>query len=150
MKRPIAIFIVFAGICLILIPFWALQSKGGADASPGSTVPAANQQGLQIFQINCGACHTLAAAGTDGEIGPNLDQLLAGGQKSAQTVQGNYTLVLNTIKNGIGGRMPKELVQGDQAKQVAKFVANNLAYVPGTGTAGTSSGSSSSASSSAP
>ena len=56
MKRPIAIFIVFAAICLVLIPFWALQSKGGADASPGSTVPADNQQGLQVFQINCGAC----------------------------------------------------------------------------------------------
>jgi len=143
MKRPIAIFIVFAAICLVLIPFWALQSKGGADASPGSSVPADNQQGLQVFQINCGACHTLAAAGTDGEIGPNLDQLLASGQKTPQTVQGNYTLVLNTIKNGIGGRMPKELVQGDQAKQVAQFVANNLAYVPSSGTPTTAAPSSS-------
>ena len=88
MKRPIAIFIVFAAICLVLIPFWALQSKGGADASPGSTVPADNQQGLQVFQINCGACHTLAAAGTDGEIGPNLDQLLGTGQKSPDVVDG--------------------------------------------------------------
>jgi cytochrome c6 len=137
MKRPIVIFIVFAAICLVLLPFWALQTKGGADASPGSTVPADQQQGLEVFQINCGACHTLAAAGTDGEIGPNLDQLLATGQKSQQTVEANYNLVLNTIKNGIGGRMPKELVQGDQAKAVAEFVANNLAYVPSSGSATT-------------
>jgi mono/diheme cytochrome c family protein len=143
MKRPIGIFIVFAAICLVLIPFWALQSKGGADASPGSTVPADNQQGLQVFQINCGACHTLAAAGTDGAIGPNLDELLASGQKSPQVVEGNYKLVLNTIDNGIGGRMPKELVQGDQAKQVAQFVANNLAYVPSSGTTTSASSSSS-------
>jgi mono/diheme cytochrome c family protein len=144
MKRPIAIFIVFAAICLVLLPFWALQSKGGADASPGSTVPADNQQGLQIFQINCGACHTLAAAGTDGEIGPNLDQILASGQKSSQVVEGNYNLVLNTIENGIGGRMPKELVQGEQAKQVAQFVANNLAYVPSSGSTATPASPSSS------
>jgi mono/diheme cytochrome c family protein len=141
MKRPIAIFIVFAAICLVVLPFWALQSKGGADASPASSVPADNKQGLQIFQINCGACHTLAAAGTDGQIGPNLDQLLAPGPKTPDTVKGNYNLVLNTVKNGIGGRMPKELVQGDQAKQVSKFVANNLAYVPSSGTATTPSSS---------
>jgi len=89
MKRPIAMFIVLAAICLVLLPFWALQSKGGADASPESSVPTANKQGLQIFQINCGACHTLAAAGTDGIIGPNLDQLLATGTRSPDVVKGN-------------------------------------------------------------
>lgn len=147
MKRPIAIFIVFAAICLVLIPFWALQSKGGADASPGSTVPADNQQGLQVFQINCGACHTLAAAGTDGEIGPNLDQLLGTGQKSSDVVAANYNRVLAAVQGGIGGRMPKELVQGDQAKAVAHFVANNVSYVPNSGTATTSASPSSTSSS---
>ncbi len=147
MKRPIVIFIVFAAICLVVLPFWALQSKGGADASPGSSVPTDNEQGLQIFQINCGACHTLAAAGTDGKIGPNLDQDLGTGQKSPDVVKGNYNLVLNTVEHGIGGRMPKELVQGDQAKLVASFVANNVSYVPSSGSATTPSSSSSSPSS---
>jgi len=142
MKKPIGLFIAFAAICLVLIPFWALQSKGGADASPGSTVPADNQQGLAIFQINCGSCHTLAAAGTDGKIGPNLDQLLGTGQKSPQVVQGNYTRVLAAVNGGIGGRMPKELVQGDQAKLVAHFVANNVSYVPASGSTPPSSSSS--------
>jgi mono/diheme cytochrome c family protein len=138
MKRPIAMFIVLAAICLVLLPFWALQSKGGADASPESSVPTANAQGLQIFQINCGACHTLAAAGTDGKIGPNLDQLLATGAKSPDTVKGNYQRVLTAVNGGIGGRMPKGLVQGEQAKLVAQFVANNVAYVGG-GTSATPS-----------
>ena len=26
---------------------------------------------------NCGSCHTLYKAGTDGVVGPNLDELLA-------------------------------------------------------------------------
>jgi mono/diheme cytochrome c family protein len=132
MKRAIVIFIVFAAICLIALPVWALQSKGGADASPKSTVPSADKQGLQVFTINCGACHTLAAAGTDGVIGPNLDQLLGTGSKSATTVKSNYDRVLSAVQNGIGGRMPKGLVQGQQAQEVARFVAENAAYV-GTG-----------------
>jgi cytochrome c2 len=28
-----------------------------------------------VFTSNCGSCHTLAAAGTTGQIGPNLDQV---------------------------------------------------------------------------
>jgi mono/diheme cytochrome c family protein len=139
MKRPIVLFCVLAAICLVVLPFWALQSKGGAKASPESSVPADDQQGLQIFQINCGSCHTLAAAGTDGTIGPNLDQLLATGSKSPTTVKANYNLVYSTVKNGIGGRMPKGLVQGEQAKLVAQFVADNLAYVPSSSSTATSS-----------
>jgi cytochrome c6 len=129
MKRPIAMFVVLAAICLVALPFWALQTKGGADASPEAAVPAADQQGLQLFQINCGACHTLAAAGTDGIIGPNLDQLLGTGAKSPDTVKANYDRVLNAVQNGIGGRMPKGLVQGEQASIVAHFVADNVGYV---------------------
>jgi mono/diheme cytochrome c family protein len=129
MKRPIVMFCVLAAICLVVLPFWALQSKGGADASPESSVPTSDQQGLEIFRINCGACHTLAAAGTDGKIGPNLDQLLGTGSKSPETVKANDNLVLHTVEEGIGGRMPKGLVQGEQAKEVARFVAENLAYV---------------------
>jgi mono/diheme cytochrome c family protein len=129
MKRLIVMFCVLAAICLVVLPFWALQSKGGADASPESSVPKSDQQGLEIFQINCGACHTLDAAGTDGRIGPNLDQLLATGPKSQQVVNGNYTRVYNAVTGGIQGRMPKGLVEGEQAKEVAHFVADNVAYV---------------------
>ena len=128
-KRPLVIFGIFAAICLLALPAWALTKKGGSDASNGSSVPASNQQGLQLFQINCGACHTMAAAGTDGQIGPNLDQLLATGPKSADTVKANSSRVLNAIEQGVGGRMPKGILQSAQAKQVAAFVANNVSYI---------------------
>jgi mono/diheme cytochrome c family protein len=128
-KRPIAIFIVFAVICLVGLPAWALTKKGGSDASSGSSVPASEQQGLQLFQINCGACHTLAAAGTDGVIGPNLDQLLGTGPKSASAVKANQSRVLSAVTSGIRGRMPKGILQSAQAKQVARFVADNVSYI---------------------
>lgn len=31
--------------------------------------------GKSIFTLNCGTCHTLKAAGSDGQIGPDLDTL---------------------------------------------------------------------------
>jgi len=128
-KRPLVIFGIFAAICLVALPAWALTQKGSSDASPEASVPARDRPGLELFQTNCGACHTLAAAGTEGVIGPNLDQLLATGPKSADTVKANRDRVLNAVENGIGGRMPKGILQGAEAKQVAQFVADNVAYI---------------------
>jgi mono/diheme cytochrome c family protein len=129
MKRPLVIFGIFAAICLVALPAWALTKKGGSDASNGSSVPASEQQGLQLFQINCGACHTLAAAGTDGQIGPNLDELLGTGPGSPDAVKANQSRVLSAIQEGVQGRMPRGIVQSDQARQVAQFVAHNVAYI---------------------
>jgi len=43
-----------------------------AAASTGTTK---STNGKTIFTSNCGSCHTLAAAGTNGAVGPNLDKL---------------------------------------------------------------------------
>ena len=46
-------------------------------ASPGDAdqpVSAAEENGRELFVANCGSCHTLDVAGTDGSIGPNLDE----------------------------------------------------------------------------
>jgi cytochrome c550 len=130
-KRPFVIFGILAILCLVVLPFWALAKQGSSEASPEGSVPASDRQGLQLFQINCGACHTLAAAGTDGIVGPNLDQLLGTSAKSADTVKGNQTRVYNAVTGGVGGRMPKGILQGAQAKAVAQFVADNAQYIPG-------------------
>jgi mono/diheme cytochrome c family protein len=128
-KRPLVIFGIFAAICLVGLPAWALTQKGGSEASPGSAVPASQRQGLELFQVNCGACHTLAAAGTEGQIGPDLDQLLGTGPKSADTVRANRSRVLSAIENGVSGRMPKGILQAAQATLAAQFVADNVAYI---------------------
>jgi mono/diheme cytochrome c family protein len=130
-KRPFVIFGIFAAICLVVLPFWALAEEGSSDASPEGSVPAADQQGLELFQINCGACHTLAAAGTDGVIGPDLDLILGTGEKNPDAVAGNQDRVYDAIVTGREGRMPKGILQGAQAKAVAQFVANNVEYIPG-------------------
>jgi mono/diheme cytochrome c family protein len=78
--------------------------------------------GLSIFKTNCGACHTLAYAGTKGTVGPNLDQLMP----NLGTVQHQVTVG--------GGEMPafgnKHILKPAQIETVAKFVSS----VAGSGT----------------
>ncbi len=51
-------------------------TTGGSNQGSGT---ASVSEGKQLFAANgCGSCHTLKAAGSDGTIGPNLDQGLKG------------------------------------------------------------------------
>ena len=77
MKRStLVIFGIVAVICVVVLPAWAITREGGEEASPQS-VPADQQEAKDLFVTNCGSCHTLYKAGTDGVVGPNLDELLA-------------------------------------------------------------------------
>jgi mono/diheme cytochrome c family protein len=55
------------------------QDTGALATAVQATVPVTAAQGKTIFTGvgGCGACHTLAAAGTTGTVGPNLDTRLA-------------------------------------------------------------------------
>jgi mono/diheme cytochrome c family protein len=127
-KRPFVIAAVLAAILAVLIPIWAYVSD--ADDNAGARkVPANLQAGKDLFDTNCGTCHTLYAAGTDGNFGPNLDNLLAGNgpatDKSGQDAIRQR--VLNAIQNGVDsstpGRMPAGILGPQQANQVADFLA---------------------------
>jgi mono/diheme cytochrome c family protein len=51
---------------------------GAAGGEPATTQEGATGSGSQLFaSAGCGSCHTLAAAGTTGAVGPNLDEFLA-------------------------------------------------------------------------
>jgi mono/diheme cytochrome c family protein len=129
-KSVLATFGIFAVICAIVVPFLAIRAAGAADTAPDVTVASQYDAGLDLFQTNCGACHTLGAAGTDGVVGPDLDQLLGGGSVTPDTIKANEDRVLSAIEHGIGGRMPAGILNGEQAKQAAEFVANNVEYLP--------------------
>jgi mono/diheme cytochrome c family protein len=119
-KGPFVIFGVFAAICLIVIPYLALAREGGGEAAP-IEVESWDEDGKELFVNNCGPCHTLAAAGTDGVVGPQLDDILAPGGNA--TFEGNYARALNAVTCGFGnGRMPAGILQGENAQEVAAFV----------------------------
>jgi mono/diheme cytochrome c family protein len=126
-KRAFVIFGTFAALFAILIPFLAIESKGSPGAA-SKTVASSDRHAQQLFQTNCGTCHTLKAAGTDGVVGPNLDVLLGSTTESQATVDGNCSRVLSDIEHGVGGRMPAGILQGQNALEVANFVARNVNY----------------------
>jgi mono/diheme cytochrome c family protein len=122
-KWPFALFGAFAGVCVLVIPFIAL-GKEGDEQSGGVQVASRDQAAKDLIFENCGQCHTLAAAGIDGVVGPNLDELLVpSGENSAQMYEGIYTRVLHAISCGIEGRMPEGILVGEDAESAASFVA---------------------------
>ncbi len=122
-KRPFYVFGIFAAVCLLVLPIFALGKEGEQQAALVQVDPQ-DQEGRDLFANNCGSCHTLAAAGTDGVVGPNLDDLIAPtGVNDASAFEGGYAIALNAVSCGIDGRMPKEILIGEEAKQVSAFVA---------------------------
>lgn len=79
--------------------------------------------GKAEFVENCGSCHVLGRAGTAGPTGPDLDaafrSALADGM-DRETVEGVvHKQILNPRKNSA---MPADLVEGDDARDVAAYV----------------------------
>jgi mono/diheme cytochrome c family protein len=93
----------------------------------GYRLTPAMKQGRQLFAQHCGYCHTLAAANAVGKVGPNLDVIKPSASLVVHTIQ--YGCVQNpgpsdTNQSCLGqGTMPPAALQGQQAENVAKFVA---------------------------
>jgi mono/diheme cytochrome c family protein len=121
-RSTFVIFGLFAVCFAVLIPAWAISREGGEEASPEAVGPEL-EDGKELFAINCGACHTLAKAGTDGVVGPNLDELLAPPSPSPPDAETLEPRVLDAIENGRAGRMPAGILSGEQAQTVAEFVS---------------------------
>jgi mono/diheme cytochrome c family protein len=86
-------------------------------------------RGKPLFKTHCGSCHTLAAAGTSGVIGPNLDTTFGivraqGFHESTirDVVRGQIAYPETETSTG-GPGMPADLLVGQQARDVASFVA---------------------------
>jgi mono/diheme cytochrome c family protein len=80
-----------------------------------------NYNGAVLFSTHCSGCHTLSAAGTQGTgnrsirtQGPNLNERTE-----------TYEDAMFAIENGgfSGAIMPQNIVVGEEAEEVARFVA---------------------------
>jgi|TARA_B110000438_G_C15325513_1_gene441396 mono/diheme cytochrome c family protein len=70
--------------------------------------------GLNVYnnKAMCGTCHMLKDAGSDGEIGPNLDML-----------KPRISQIINAVKNGIGVMPPWEgILTAEEIEAVAYYV----------------------------
>lgn len=81
-------------------------SGGGGDPTAGKAVFLGN---------GCGGCHTLAAAGTSGNVGPNLDEK-----------KPSLSLVVDRVTHGKGAMPPfADSLSEQQIKDVAAYVVQS-------------------------
>ncbi|HEX6602411.1 MAG TPA: hypothetical protein VF030_07180, partial [Solirubrobacterales bacterium] len=74
-KRTFIWFGVLIVVLAVAIPFAAFRAKG--DGETAHETPAGLKSAETLFVVNCGTCHALYSAGTDGNYAPDLDELLA-------------------------------------------------------------------------
>jgi len=87
--------------------------SGAAQAQDEADLELGKQVFVEIAEPQCGICHTLADAGTTGEIGPNLDEL----RPSEERVQA-------VVRDGVDVMPAFEgLLTEEQIKAVAHYVA---------------------------
>jgi mono/diheme cytochrome c family protein len=87
------------------------ETETGADGGQGDAAA-----GEAIFADNgCGSCHTLAAAGASGSVGPNLDE-----------AQPDFELAVDRVTNG-SGAMPAfgDSLDEQQIRDVAAYVVES-------------------------
>lgn len=93
------------------------DGDGEETESDGEETEGDAANGEQIFaSAGCGGCHTLSAAGTNGSVGPNLDD-----------ASPSYDLVVERVTNGAGA-MPS--FEGDlsteEIQDVAAYVSSSV------------------------
>jgi mono/diheme cytochrome c family protein len=111
----------------------ALVGLTGCDLGPKDNL----DKGQQLFTQKCGSCHTLTGAGTNGDIGPNLDYAFKAARASgfdSDTIKGVVEYQIAHARPASPQQtdvhMPQDLVTGQDAKNVAAYVAS-VAGVPG-------------------
>ena len=109
-------------VALVLLGF-AIPAAVIATVTDRNDIPSANvsnltkaeEHGRELFGERCRNCHTLKAANAVAQVGPNLDNL-----------RPPKNLVLDAIHTGRArgnGQMAADLVEGQDAEDVAAFVA---------------------------
>ena len=114
--------IVLFGLALVVlgavVPAAVVSAVSNNDDIPEANVSnltEAEQHGRELFGQRCANCHTLKAANAIASVGPNLDEL-----------RPPKALVLDAIENGRSrgnGQMAGGLYTGQDAEDVASFVA---------------------------
>ena len=111
----VTIVILTLGVAVPLA-IGVVNGNDHAKSAPGGVdLNAVQTNGWAVFGKYCATCHTLKASNAVGKVGPNLDVL--------HPPKG---LILDAIANGRArgqGQMPAGLVDGQDAQDVAAYVA---------------------------
>jgi mono/diheme cytochrome c family protein len=92
------------------------DDEEGGEATAAETQAGGEADGAAVFaSAGCGGCHTLAAANSSGQTGPNLDDLMPSEEQ-----------VEEQVRNG-GGGMPAfgDELSDAEITAVAEYVSEN-------------------------
>ena len=121
-KARYAATLVIAAAVALVVSACGTQHVGVPKNSANYT---ANTEAAQLFNQRCGGCHTLSYAGTHGSgQNPRTYESINGPNFNVRCERPAIR-VLYAIENGgfSGAYMPQNIVVGEQARQVANFVA---------------------------
>jgi mono/diheme cytochrome c family protein len=110
----VAIVVAGLGVAVPLAVGLVNGNDHAKNAPGGVDLNAAQAAGRSTFAKYCSTCHTLKASNAVGKVGPNLDVL-----------HPPKALVLDAINKGRArgqGQMPRGLVDGQDAQDVAAYV----------------------------
>jgi cytochrome c2 len=118
---------LLAGLVLVASGCGTGGVAEGGNASSGKNLfvqGPPKEQGVQP-PPTCGSCHTLADAGTQGKIGPNLDDAFRRPRQEGFKESTIQNVVLDQIRfPTTGSGMPANLLKGQNAEDVAVYVAS--------------------------
>jgi cbb3-type cytochrome c oxidase subunit III len=135
---------------LLAVGLVLTASACGGSGTGGLATGGDVAQGEVLFKEKCGSCHTLAAAGTSGVIGPNLDNAFASDREQGFEQSAIEQVVAGQIRDPLAGRMnaqgqyvtsagalamPADIVTGNDVNSVAAYVAS-VAGKPGAAAGG--------------
>lgn len=123
---------------LALSVLGAVLLSAGCGGEPVSSFEEANEaNGKALFtgEGQCGSCHALADAGTPAGIGPDLDQAFGYACRQGFDESTFFDVVRAQIDiPGENSQMPADLVTGQDAADVAAYVASVAGTnIPGCG-----------------
>ncbi len=113
---------MLAAATSLLVAAAGLSACGSQGISVSKSSPY--YRGAVLFRDHCSGCHTLAAVGAEGSATSIKDRVKTNGP-NFNIRQENMGQVLYAIRNGgfSGAIMPENLVVGDDAKDIAAFLA---------------------------
>ena len=94
----------------------------GGCGTGGISKAGDTDRGKKLFLDKCGGCHTLSAAGTHGNQGPNLDDAFVSARRQGFKAVTIEQVVRDQIELAVQP-MPQNLVTGTDADAVAAYVA---------------------------
>jgi cytochrome c551 len=98
----------------------------GACGTQGISVAKSSEyyRGAVLFRDHCSGCHTLSVVGAEGSATSIQDRLRTNGP-NFNVRKEDVEQVLYAIRNGgfSGAIMPENIVVGDDAQDIAKFLA---------------------------